>query len=94
MYISGLTQEDISEYITQFPFIYQIYKKNKASAQWKLIDELMKIPSESDGPGFIYGFMNEAENNLLETPYWIKMGRTKQYPPQQRIFQWEKDDQV
>lgn len=53
----------------------------------------MKVPSESDGPGFIYGFMNQAENSLLEAPYWIKMGRTKQNPPQIRIFQWEKDDE-
>lgn len=27
-YIAGLTINDVSEYITSFPFIYQIYKKN------------------------------------------------------------------
>lgn len=54
----------------------------------------MKVPSPTDGPGFIYGFMNEKENTLLEAPYWIKMGRTKQNPPQQRIFQWEREDNM
>lgn len=58
-YIAGLTREEVSQFITNFPFIYHIYKKNKPNDQWKLLDQLMKVPSQSDGPGFIYGFMNE-----------------------------------
>lgn len=51
----------------------------------------MKVPTSSDGIGFIYGFISEVENKVLDVPFWIKMGRTRQQPPQKRIFQWEKE---
>lgn len=54
----------------------------------------MKVPTSSDGIGFIYGFISEAENKVLEVPFWIKMGRTRQQPPQKRIFQWEKEEDL
>ena len=92
MLIEGLTREDVSEYITRFPFIYQIYKKNTPAMQEKLIEGLMRAPTPSDCPGFIYGFINEQENGLLEVPFWIKMGRTKRNQPQKRIYEWERDD--
>jgi hypothetical protein len=59
--------------------------------QKKLIDKFLQNPSESDGPGFIYAFMSETENGLLETPYWLKIGRTKEDQPQKRIYQWERE---
>lgn len=53
----------------------------------------MKVPTPGDCPGFVYGFMDEKENNIGDVPYWIKMGMTKLKVPQNRIFQWDKTDQ-
>lgn len=68
------------------------WKKNTPEVQERLIDTMMRKPSASDCPGYIYGFRNLEEYDPSATSYYIKMGRTKRQVPQQRIFEWERDD--
>jgi hypothetical protein len=53
---------------------------------------MMRFPSKSDQPGYIYGFREKTGYNSEDQAYQIKIGRTKNDAPQTRICQWEIDD--
>lgn len=41
------------------PLLKRYYNYNETSTQQRIIDTLMREPSKSDCPGFIYGFRNK-----------------------------------
>jgi hypothetical protein len=44
--------------LAENPLVYKYWKKNPEEVQQRLIDTFMRTPSDSDCPGFIYGFRN------------------------------------
>jgi hypothetical protein len=88
----GLTADAVIAEIAENPLVEKYWRKNTKEIQERLVDTLMRIPSNSDCPGYIYGFRNLAEYKPNASSYEIKMGRTKRHVPQQRIFEWERDD--
>jgi hypothetical protein len=86
--IPGITPDMVTSELAENPIVYKYWKKNPEEIQQRLIDTMMRIPSNSDCPGFIYGFRNLEEYDPKATAYSIKMGRTKRTIPQQRIFEW------
>lgn len=90
--IDGVTVEEIIEEIKNIPLLYELYERNNDEAKERFVKGFMKVPSRTDGPGFIYGFIDEQENVMGKIPYWIKIGRTSKSVPQNRIYEWEKAD--
>lgn len=84
--IPALTPDYVVAEIKAVPFIHQHWIKNTKEQQQNLVDAFMRMPSKSDGPGFIYGFRERKVYNSKDQDYWIKMGRTKRTVPQDRIF--------
>lgn len=90
--IPGITPDFIISEIEAVPLLHHHWKVNSTEHQKRLIDVMMRAPSNSDNPGFIYGFRKKEGYDSRMENYEIKMGRTKLEVPQDRIFQWEKDD--
>ncbi len=82
----------VATHLADNPLVYKYWKKNSEQVQQHLIEAIMRAPSNSDCPGYIYGFRNMDEYDPKATSYHLKMGRTKRMVPQQRIFEWERDD--
>ena len=61
---------------------------NSEDNQKYLVDAFMRSPSESDCPGYIYGFREKDGYDATLKNYWIKMGRTNRATPQTRIMEW------
>ena len=66
--------------------VHQHWKMNSEQNQRELIDRFMRLPSEHDCPGYIYGFREKEGYLPSNQNYWIKMGRTDRQTPQTRIF--------
>ena len=56
--IDGVTVEEIIQEIKNIPLLYELYGKNNDEAKERFVKGFMKVPSRSDGPGFIYGFID------------------------------------
>jgi len=67
------------------PELLNLLHQNTNNIQKKFYEVLDRIPSETDGIGFIYGFTKDNDNR------WIKIGRTIQPNPNKRVDEWKGD---
>lgn len=84
--IPGVTPDFIMAEIRENPIIEQHWKRNTEQMRQRFVEVMMKNPSNSDSPGFIYGFRTKQGYNPNAKKFEIKLGRTKRQIPQTRIF--------
>jgi len=84
--IPGITPDFILSEIEAQPLMYQHYRINTAEHKQRFIEVMMRAPSHTDKPGFIYGFRNKEGYDAKAPHYEIKLGRTSREVPQDRIF--------
>jgi hypothetical protein len=54
--IPGITPDFIISQLEPSPILYEQWKLNSEYNQRRLIEVMMRAPSNSDRPGYIYGF--------------------------------------
>jgi competence ComEA-like helix-hairpin-helix protein len=64
-----------------------IYSQQTLIVRKKILKDLSRDVTATDGPGFVYGFIIPYDKNL-RTSFNIKLGRTTRDQPQKRIDEW------
>lgn len=74
--------------IEDYPDLQKLYERNSIEIKNKIIKLLREEPSNSDGPGWIYGFYSPKDGLQSNNNFWIKIGRTERNPFV-RVNEWE-----
>lgn len=64
-----------------------LYSQQNQEVRDKIRHDLTRQPTDTDGPGFVYGFIVPTDRNL-RTNFKMKLGRTAREDPRQRIKEW------
>jgi competence ComEA-like helix-hairpin-helix protein len=83
----------MSDEFDKYSLIKELFNKNNNEIKEKILATLKENPSESDGKGFVYGFKHEKDNNTKED-FWMKLGRTIKFDPNERVEEWEGSQMV
>lgn len=75
------------DYLRKYPDLEILFDRNSLRSQEKITQNLEKLPSQTDGEGFVYGFFSPSDKNLRRN-FWMKLGRTTRFNPEERVAQW------
>ena len=82
--------KDMLNCLKKYPDLKFLYNRNTEAIKEKINEKLELPPSSTDKQGFVYGFFSPSDKNLRSN-FWMKMGRTTKYDPNERIKEWNGD---
>lgn len=74
-------------YLKNYPDLVKLYNLANDKVKKQIIEKIIESPSDSDGPGYVYGFTKSEDKNTRYN-FYMKLGRTSRNEPSIRINEW------
>lgn len=74
-------------YLKNYPDLVKLYNLANDKVKIQIIEKIIERPSDSDGPGYVYGFTKSEDKNTRYN-FYMKLGRTSRNDPGVRIDEW------
>ena len=73
--------------LKNYPDLVKLYNLANDKVKIQIIEKIIERPSDTDGPGYVYGFTKSEDKNTRYN-FYMKLGRTSRNVPSDRINEW------